>query len=429
MNSSASVNAKTRPVPVVTGIGIICSLGGNKNAFWERIVSGQSGIGPVDLFDVTGYRSHIGGQVHQAELAHPRRLSGWRRLGRGDLLGLLAAEEAVREANLAGRNAPPHRVGVILGGGSGGVLEAERFRRALHSGRPARPSLLLPFPVCHLTDVLANVYGFLGPRATVATACSSSATAIGYAADLIRTGRADVVIAGGAESLTELTFAGFNSLRSLDPETCRPFDRHRQGLVLGEGAAILVIESSERVKSLPAKSYGIVAGYGISADAHHMTSPDPHGNGAARCMRAALADAGVSHKVVDYVNAHGTGTPVNDHVETLAIKQVFGKRAHAVPVSSTKSFHGHCLGAAGAMEAAATLLALDREVIPPTLHLTEADPECDLDYVPNQARKAPIRVALSNSFAFGGNNTTLVLSRWQGDASGAGGTGLNSEIE
>jgi 3-oxoacyl-[acyl-carrier-protein] synthase II len=400
------------PIPVITGIGIICSLGENKRAFWDALASGRSGIGPVDLFDVSGYRSRIGAQVRGVDLGGPSPLSDWRRLGRGDRMGLLAAEEALGESRLMERNPNLQRIAVVLGGGSGGVLEAERYRRRLHLGRRPPPSLLIPFPVCHLSDLIGNRYGFRGLRSTVATACSSSATAIGYASDLIRSGRADAVIAGGSESLTELTFSGFNSLRSLDPETCRPFDRNRQGLVLGEGACILVLESHEKAQSDGRAAYGAVLGYGVGADAHHMTSPHPDGDGAVRCMTTALAHAGLSPGSVSTINAHGTGTPVNDRVETRAIKRVFGDRAYRIPISSTKSVHGHCLGAAGAVEAAASLLALHHGLIPATSHLREHDPECDLDYVPERPRRADIRVALSNSFAFGGNNTTLVLARW-----------------
>jgi 3-oxoacyl-[acyl-carrier-protein] synthase II len=400
------------PIPVITGMGVICSLGANRAAFWDSLASGRSGIGTVDLFDVSGYRGRIGAQVRGVDLGGPSPLPGWRRLGRSDRLGLLAAEEAIAESRLLERHRTPRRVAVVLGGGSGGVLEAERYRRQLHFRARPSPSLLVPFPVCHLTDLIGTRYGFSGLRSTVATACSSSATAIGYAADLIRLGRADAVITGGSESLTELTFAGFNSLRSLDPETCRPFDRNRQGLVLGEGACILVLEAHQRAHSDDQRIHGAVLGYGISADAHHMTSPHPDGDGAVHCMEAALAHAGLTPDAVDIINAHGTGTPVNDRVETRAIKRVFGQRAYGIPVSSTKSVHGHCLGAAGALEAAASLMALHHGVIPATNHLREPDPECDLDYVADGPRRATINVALSNSFAFGGNNTTLVLARW-----------------
>ena len=269
----------------------------------------------------------------------------------------------------------------------------------------------MPFPACNLTDAIGNLYGFSGVRSTIATACSSSATAIGYGADLIRSGKADVVVAGGAESLSELTFSGFNALRSVDRKTCRPFDRNREGLVLGESGSILVLESSRLAALHEVSGYAEVMGYGISADAYHMTSPDLQGEGAERSMSNALAAAGITPEKVDYINAHGTGTLVNDKVETLAIKRLFGERSHSLPISSVKSGLGHCLGAAGALEAIATILTLYHGVVPPTLNYEEPDPDCDLDYVPNEPRKVSVGVALSNSFAFGGNNTTLVFGR------------------
>jgi len=327
-------------------------------------------------------------------------------------LGLWAAQEALREAKIMERNLSPDRVAVVMGAGAGGVFEAEQYRRQLYEGRvPPRPSLLMPFPACNLTDAIGNHYGFSGVRSTIATACSSSATAIGYGADLIRSEKADVVVVGGAESLSELTFSGFNALRSVDRRTCRPFDRNREGLVLGESGSILVLESERLAAAHGVSGYAEVLGYGICADAYHMTSPDQQGKGAERSMFTALAAAGVPPEAVDYINAHGTGTPINDKVETLAIKRLFGKRAHSLPISSVKSALGHCLGAAGAVEAIATILALYHGVVPPTLNYEKPDPDCDLDYVPNEPRAASIGVALSNSFAFGGNNTSLVFGR------------------
>jgi 3-oxoacyl-[acyl-carrier-protein] synthase II len=327
-------------------------------------------------------------------------------------LGLWAAKEAIEESRLTERGISPDRIAIILGAGAGGVLEAEHYRRQLRMGlKTPRPSLLMPFPACNLADLLGSYYGFLGCRSTIATACSSSATAIGYAADLIKSGKADAVITGGAEALSELTFAGFNALRSVDRVTCRPFDLGREGLVLGEGAGIFVVESQALAEADGIPGYGAILGFGICSDAYHMTSPDPQGDGAMRSMSMALTSAGVTAENVDYINAHGTGTPVNDYIETQAIKRLFGTRAYNIPVSSTKSAHGHCLGAAGAVEAAATLLALHHGIIPPTTNYQMADPKCDLDYVPNEAKSTSIRLALSNSFAFGGNNTTLVFGK------------------
>ena len=397
---------------IVTGLGIVCAIGEDKDSFWHALSHGKCGIGPVDLFDASGYRSSIGAQVRNVDFSS--RLSGqkWRRLGRCDLLGLWAAHEALAETKIVERDIPPERIGVVLGAGAGGVFEAEQYRRQLYQGKlHLRPSLLMPFPACNLTDAIGNFHGFHGPRSTIATACSSSATAIGYGAALIQSGRADVVITGGSESLSELTFSGFNALRSVDRSTCRPFDRNREGLVLGESGSILVLESQRLAETHGIAGYARVLGYGINADAYHITSPDPQGEGAERSMLNGLDNAAISPEAVDYINAHGTGTPVNDKVETLAIKRLFGDRAYSIPVSSIKSALGHCLGAAGGVEAIATILALHHGVLPPTLNYQEPDPDCDLDYVPNQARVANIRVALSNSFAFGGNNTTLVFEK------------------
>jgi len=302
-----------------------------------------------------------------------------------------------------------------LGGGAGGMLSWEKYRRALWSkkARP-RPSLLLSSASCTLTDLIASRYRLTGSRATIVTACSSSATSIGFASDLIRSGAHEIVITGGSESLSEVTFAGFNALRVVDPEYCRPFDKNRRGLSLGEGAAILVLEDYEKAKKRGTTIYAEVLGYATNSDAFHMTSPDPEAMGMSRVMVKALERASVAANQVDYINAHGTATRANDQLETKAIKKVFGeKNAGGLAISSTKSMVGHCLGAGGAIEAVATVLALREQVAPPTIHLDEPDPDCDLDYVPLQSRPRKIRIALSNSFAFGGNNTSLVFGRGQ----------------
>jgi 3-oxoacyl-[acyl-carrier-protein] synthase II len=263
-----------------------------------------------------------------------------------------------------------------------------------------------------LTDLIAGRYGLAGNRATITTACSSSATSIGYGFDLIRSGDQQVVIVGGSESLSELTFAGFNALRVMSPEPCRPFDRNRRGLSLGEGSAILILEAFDHARKRGAAILAEVLGYAINSDAYHMTSPDPAAKGMRRVMTQALARADVAADQIDYVNAHGTGTRINDATEAIAIKKVLGVyRPDRLAVSSTKSMVGHCLGAAGAVEAVAAVLALQRQTVPPTIHLEVPDPDCDLDCLPRVARPQKIRCVLSNSFAFGGNNTALVLGR------------------
>ena len=394
---------------VVTGVGIITSIGLSCSEFETGLFEGRCGIGPITLFDTSGFTAGVGGQVRHDNLAtafNPREI---KRISRCDLLGLIAAREALTSSGVDLDLADRERIGVVLGGGAGGMLEWERYRRRRWSGSKRNiSSKLLSASPCTLTDLIAGHYGLLGTRATITTACSSSATSIGYGFDLIRSGDQQMVITGGSESLSELTFAGFNALRVMSSEACRPFDRNRKGLSLGEGAAILVLEALDHAMARGANVLAEVLGYAINSDAYHMTSPDPEAKGMQRVMIQALARSKVTPEQIDYVNAHGTGTQINDATETAAIKSVLGRD---LAVSSTKSMVGHCLGAAGAIETVATVLALIRQMAPPTIHLEEADPDCDLDYVPGCARSQAMRYALSNSFAFGGNNTSLVLGR------------------
>ena len=296
------------------------------------------------------------------------------------------------------------------------MLEGEAAYRRYLTG-PARQvpfSAFASFCCAASADHIASILGLWGPKTTFMTACASGATALGFGRDLIRDGMARVVIAGGTEPLSRTTYAAFNALKAVDPDFCKPFDLYREGLSLGEGAGIMILEPLSQARARGAVIHGELLGYGLSGDAHHMTAPDPEAAGALRCMRAALDDAGVDPAQVDYINAHGTATPANDRMETLGIKHLFGRRAYDIPVSSTKSMIGHTLGAAGAIEGVATVLALSQGFIPPTVHLTNPDPDCDLDYVAAGARAADIRIALSNSFAFGGNNTSLVFGRYSG---------------
>jgi 3-oxoacyl-[acyl-carrier-protein] synthase II len=327
-----------------------------------------------------------------------------------------AVREALTDSGLDLEKEDRQRMGIFIGGGAGGILSAEKYRKEMirKGWHKVRPTLLLPFSTCAINDLIAEEYGVLGPRATIATACSSSATAIGCGLDSIRSGEVDIAIVGGSESLSEVTFGGFNSLRSVDEGTCRPFDLNRKGLSLGEGAAFLILEEAGYARRRGAKIHAEIMGYGLSGDGQHMTAPDPEGKGAARAMQQALQDGGINPEEIDYINAHGTATPANDAAETKAIKKLLGDRARKVPVSSSKSMIGHCLGAAGALEAVATVLTVRDDRIPPTIHYQTPDPECDLDYVPNQAREAVVNVTLSNSFAFGGNNTALVFRKWKG---------------
>jgi 3-oxoacyl-[acyl-carrier-protein] synthase II len=404
-----------RPRAVVTGLGILTSIGRDLPSFRKNLLDGVCGIDRITLFDPSGYRVKKAAEVRDFDPRRhfsPRQL---KRMSRCDQLGMKAALEALTHAVLDLSKEDRERIGIFIGGGAGGIFSAEQYRKEMirKGWQRVRPTLLLPFSTCALNDAIAEEYRILGPRATIATACSSSATAIGCGLDAIRSGEVDIAIAGGSESLSEVTFGGFNSLRTVDEEYCRPFDLHRKGLSLGEGAAFLILEEEGHARKRGARIHGELLGYGLSGDGQHMTAPDPEGKGAARAMEGALKDAGVSPEEVGYINAHGTATPANDAAETKAIKTLFGERAGKIPVSSSKSMIGHCLGAAGALEAVAAVLAVRDGWIPPTIHYETPDPECDLDYVPNQAREAAVNVALSNSFAFGGNNTALVFGKWK----------------
>ncbi|MBN2516519.1 MAG: beta-ketoacyl-[acyl-carrier-protein] synthase family protein [Deltaproteobacteria bacterium] len=404
------MNRNTSKRVAITGLGIITSIGENTPAFKEGLFNGTCGIGSVSLFDTTGFSCHSAGEVRGRDLRAYFKPNEIKRISRCDLLGLIAAEEALLDSGLDIKKITKERVGVTLGGGAGGMLSWENYRRSVWLHRTVtKPSRLLASAPCTLTDLIAARYGLSGLRATICTACSSSATSIGYGCDLIRSGDLDLIVAGGSESLSELTFAGFHALRLMDSEYCRPFDRNRQGLSLGEGAAILILEDYDRAEQRGATIYAEILGYATNSDAVHITSPDAGGMG--RVMAKALEYAGAAPEDVDYINAHGTATPKNDRMETRAIKNVFGKHAAMVSVSSTKSMVGHCLGASGAIECLATVLALYEQIVPPTIHYEVPDPECDLDYVPNISRKQDIHIAVTNSFAFGGNNSALVLRR------------------
>ncbi len=400
---------------VITGLGTINALADNVPDFARALQEGRCGIGEIDLFDTTGFRSHTGGQIKRFSARDyiPRKYS-IKRMSRADMLSFAAALEALQNAGLY---PPPQEVageiGVVIGGGAGGLLEAEDFYgRRLTTGQGNKFSTLSALFCASSADRIASAFHFAGPKATFMTACSGGATALGYARDLIVNGHASVVLAGGVEPMCRTTFAAFNALKSVAADYCRPFDKNREGLSLGEAAAVVVLEELQYALARGATIHGEILGYGITCDSYHMTAPDEQASGAIRSMRAALQDSGLSPDDIDYINAHGTATPVNDAMETKAIKEVFGRRAYAVPVSSTKSMHAHTLGAAGALEGIVSVLALRDGFIPPTIHYQEPDPACDLDYVTDGARRATLRAVLSNSFAFGGNNTTVIFGKY-----------------
>jgi len=395
---------------VITGAGIFCSIGKSMDEFAQSLKEGRSGIGPVTLFDTSKYPSRIGAEVrgYQPEKYFKKR--DLKRLSRTDQLGLIAAEEAVENSGID--SYPPEEIGICLGAGAGGMFEAETYHREVLIKGKSRPSLLLSFIPSFTASRIAERFGFSGPKLTITTACSSSATSIGYGADLIRTGKCQAVLCGGSDALNELTFGGFNSLKAMDPSPCKPFDRKRAGMSLGEGAAILILEDLEGAMKKGAKVLAEFLGYGIGGEAHHITAPEPNGVIEARIMGEALKEGGITPDEVDYINAHGTGTPLNDKVETIAIKKAFGEKAYAIPISSIKSMVGHCLGSASAIEAVASVLSIVDGFIPSTINHQEGDEECDLDYVPEKSREKEVKVVLSNSFAFGGNCTSLVFGRY-----------------
>ncbi len=396
----------------ITGMGVFCSIGKRVDEFAQSLKGGRSGIGPITLFDTSKYPSRIGAEVrdyHPEKYFKPREL---KRLSRTDQLGLIAAEEAVKDSGID--SYPPEEIGVCLGAGAGGMFEAEAYHREILLKGKSSPSLIIPFIPSFTTSRIAERFGFSGPKTTITTACSSSATSIGYGADLIRKGECKAVVCGGSDSLCELTFGGFNSLKAMDPSPCKPFDRKRAGMSLGEGAAILILEDCEEAVKRGARIYAEFLGYRIGGEAHHITAPEPNGMVEARVMKEAMKEGDISENQVDHINAHGTGTPLNDKVESLAIKKAFGERAYTIPISSIKSMVGHCLGSAGAIEAVASVLSIIYNFVPPTLYHKEGDEECDLDYVPERSREMEVKVVLSNSFAFGGNCTTLVFGRYLG---------------
>ena len=406
---------------VVTGMGTVNPLAHNVDDFWDALLAGKSGAGPITLFDPEGLGTQFAAEVKDfdPEVYMPRKDS--RRLDRSTMLFWAATKQAFDDADLAFEDGDPAslRAGVVCGTGIGGIGTTQRQMGILAERGPSRISpLAIPMIMSNQAAGAVSIdFHLAGPSTCTVTACAASANAIGDAAEIIRRGVTDVMVAGGMEgSVTAFAMGGFSSMKALssrndDPHRAsRPFDLERDGFLLGEGAGSLILESLEHATARGARIYGEVSGYGMSADAYHITLPRPGGGGASRAMQGALDDAGVASSDVDYINAHGTSTPANDVTETLAIKTVFGDNAYKLPISSTKSMTGHMLGGAGAVEAVIALKALTENVIPPTINYTTPDPECDLDYVPNEPREVAVDHVLSNSFGFGGHNVSLLFS-------------------
>ncbi|MGD8328043.1 MAG: beta-ketoacyl-[acyl-carrier-protein] synthase family protein [Acidobacteriota bacterium] len=396
---------------VVSGLGLVTSLGTGREQFWRSLLDGRSGIAPVESFDTSAYEVHLGGEIRDFCAADHVRHQDPALLGRASQLAIGAAHLALTDAAIDSATLDPRRVGVAMGTTSGEPREVERFDdRFLDDQLSAVGSEFMDRYPCHMiAENVAGEFGFGAGSIMLPTACAAGNYAIAYALDALRCGRADLMLAGGADSFSRITYTGFARLGAIAPDCCRPFDRERKGMIPGEGAAVLVLEPLDAAKLRGARIYAEVAGCGLSCDAHHMTGAHPEGAGAARAMQEALRHSGLRPRDVSYISAHGTGTENNDRLETLAVKRVFGDDAYAIPMSSIKSMLGHTMGAASAIEAAACALALSSDLIPPTINYATADPECDLDYVPNSARQRPVKVAMNNAYAFGGNNASLVL--------------------
>ena len=407
---------------VVTGLGVVSPVGIGTRDFWRSLCEGVSGVEKITRFDISSYPVQIAAEVKGFDSLQYMEKKDLKKMDLFIQYALAAAVMSAEDAKLAVNSGNSHRIGVLVGAGIGGLWTIEEHHKILLSRGPNRISpYFIPSLITNLAAGQISIrLGAKGPNSCVATACATGTHAIGESFKIIQRGAADVMIAGGCESaITPLAIAGFSSMRALstrndEPQRAsRPFDAKRDGFVMGEGAGILILEELSHALSRGAPIYAEVSGYGMSGDAYHITATSPGGEGAARCMQMALEDAGARPEEIDYINAHGTSTDHNDLAETQAIKTIFGDHAYRVAVSSIKSMIGHLLGAAGAVEAAATVLSIKEGMIPPTINYEYPDPECDLDYVPNQGRKAEVKLALSNSFGFGGTNACLVLKRFE----------------
>src|ERR1041385_1444778 len=405
---------------VITGIGIVTPLGNDLNVFWQNLLAGKSGIGPVTRFDATNFDSKIGGEVKDFNAEGFMPAKETRRTDRFTQYAVGAARKAVVDSKLELANEDLNRIGVLVGSGIGGMETIEEQAGILLKKGPQRVSpFMIPMLIVNMASgYISMLLGVKGPNLAVVSACATATHALGEAARAIVHNDADVMIAGGSEAaITQLGYAGFCSMRAMstrnhEPERAsRPFDAQRDGFVMGEGAGVCILESLEHARKRHAKIYAEVAGYGITGDAYHMSAPAPEGEGAARSMAMALRHAHLNPEQISYISAHGTSTPVGDKCETQAIKTVFGAHAKKLVVSSTKSMTGHLLGAAGAVETAVCAMAIQNNIVPPTINYENPDPECDLDYVPNKAREMNVFACVNNSLGFGGHNATLIVKR------------------
>lgn len=405
-----SNSLRDAPEVVVTGLGLVTSIGIGREQFWSSLIAGRSSFKPVQSFDTSSFNVHLGAEItdfnpqdYVFELADEA-------IGRSSQFAIAAARLAVTDGSLDLATIDRNRAGVCLGTTSGEPHFIEKFDDCYVAGHfPVGPEFITQYPCHAVPGHVAGELSLAGEAMMIPTACAAGNYAIAHAFDVLRAGRADVMLAGGSDSFSRITYTGFARLGAIAPEVCQPFDRNRKGMVPGEGAAMLLLERADHARARGARIYCRVAGYGLSCDAHHMTAAHPDGKGAARAMQMALQNSALSLEDVDYISAHGTGTPTNDRLETIAVKKIFGDLAYKIPISSIKSMLGHTMGAASAIEAAACALAITAGQIPPTMHLQAQDPECDLDYVPNVARAHNVRVAMNNAYAFGGTNSSVIF--------------------
>lgn len=406
---------------VITGLGVITPVGIGKDSFWDSLCAGKSGISRVSTFNVEDYPTQIGAEIRDFDPLDFLDKKEARRMDRFGQFALAASKLAMVDAAIDVSTIDRDRAGVSVGSGIGGIITIEEQIAVLKEKGPRRISpFFVPMLIANMASGYISIeFGFKGPNTTIVTACATGTHSIGEAFKIIQLGVADVMLAGGSEAaFSPIAFAGFCAMRAMstrneDPlKASRPFDRDRDGFVMGEGAGVVVLEELEHALARGAKIYAEVAGYGLSADAYHITAPDPDGSGATRCMQMAITDAGLTPEEVDYINAHGTSTELNDKTETAAIKEVFADHAYKLAVSSTKSMTGHLLGAAGGIEAVICAMTIQEGIIPPTVNYDNPDPHCDLDYTPNKAAKREVLVAMSNSFGFGGTNACLIFKKY-----------------
>ncbi|MDX1663692.1 MAG: beta-ketoacyl-ACP synthase II [Candidatus Promineifilaceae bacterium] len=429
------VDSRGRPRVVITGMGAVSPIGHSAAESWQNAVAGNSGIGPITQFDASDFPCRIAGEVKDFEPKQYMDFKEARRMSRASQLAVAAATLALADAGISAI-ADPERAGVVIGTGMGGVERVDENlqvlrNKGLNRVNPFALTSALPNMPSHHVSLMAQT---MGPISTVIAACATGTQAVGEAAEYIRRGVADLILAGGVEGLIhEAALGGFAAMRALStayndcPEKAsRPFDLDRDGFILSEGAGVLVLESLESALARGASIYAELLGHASSSDAYHVAAPDPEGAGAIRAMRWAVEDAAIDYEEMDYINAHGSSTPINDQVETLAIKRLFGEHAYELAVSSTKSVMGHAMGGTGALEAIFCTYALHEGLLPPTINYETPDPDCDLDYVPNRARHADVRVAMSNSFGLGGQNACLVLKRYENGAAADGSNGTGS---